>query len=356
MMKSLKLKTASLLLTGGLLFSMLNIENVKAENNNAEMYFNEHFSVDAPIPIGEYGKVFTGNSVAQNILNKNINGVTVVSKTYGDLSNSVDIVVDTKIFKKNNTALLNREELQQYYLLEMAVKKATTEKIIVTFTAIPNQKKQTYLLALTIKESNGKIIAEESSEHELYVNKPSENKYTDIKNHWAEQHINNLANQGILTTSNKYNPNDFITRAQFSAMLSRTIPNASGFIFNTFVDTKEHWAEENIRTLYSLGIVKGTSSSTFNPNSHITRQQAAIMIYRYLEKLDVNLATVSMRKPFKDAHLMSEEGYLSVHTLAELNILNGKGENFDPKGKLTRAQMAKILDNVLNYKNIYKLN
>lgn len=54
-------------------------------------------------------------------------------------------------------------------------------------------------------------------------------KFQDVEGHWAEQHIDEMARLGILSVMTKdgdpvlyFRPNDFITRAEFVAMLNRT--------------------------------------------------------------------------------------------------------------------------------------
>lgn len=108
-------------------------------------------------------------------------------------------------------------------------------------------------------------------------------QYADIKNHWAKEHIDSLSSKGILTKQTNFNPNQSITRAQFAAMLSRTMPNTLSYEGQHYVDVKEtHWAFSDIAKLADAYILNASNQFNFNPNKGITRQQAALMMYREL--------------------------------------------------------------------------
>jgi serine protease Do len=102
--------------------------------------------------------------------------------------------------------------------------------------------------------------------------------------------------------------------------------------------------QKEIDYLTSLGIVQGYQDGTFRPTSPVKRLQAVQIILRTLgieaeEESDIE---------FKDLK-PGDYGYKEVATAVELGIVNGKNDgSFDPYGKLTRAQMAKIFANAFN--------
>ena len=199
------------------------------------------------------------------------------------------------------------------------------------------------------------LIVKDEGELELLRYEVKRNvSFTDVdRNHWARPHINNLAQIGIVNGSNgKYMPNDNITRAQFSAMLSRTMPNVMITTENTnFTDVKGHWARYDIIALYELGIVGGYNERNFGANDKITRQQAVAMMTRYLDVLGYDTSNVSKTLKFSDQHQIAPYARDAVAVLSNLGVISGTGDNkFNPTGHLTRAQMAKILDGVLQLK------
>lgn len=109
----------------------------------------------------------------------------------------------------------------------------------------------------------------------------------------------------------------------------------------TFPDLKDYKAE--IEYLTGLEIIRGYPDGTFRPAASITRLDAVRMILREMKIED----PAASDPGFSDMD-SSREGYAEVAKAVEIGFINGKttkdGERiFDPKGKLTRAEMAKIL-------------
>ncbi|QOY37102.1 S-layer homology domain-containing protein [Anaerobacillus isosaccharinicus] len=94
-----------------------------------------------------------------------------------------------------------------------------------------------------------------------------------------------------------------------------------------------------IELLTSRGVITGFNDGTFRPKANITRADAIIMLMREL-KIPLN----EVRNPnFKDLK-PGDRGYSEIAMAVQLEIVSGKpGNIFDPKGTLTRGEMAKIL-------------
>lgn len=107
--------------------------------------------------------------------------------------------------------------------------------------------------------------------------------------------------------------------------------------------------KKEIEFLTSKEIIYGYKDGTFRPNVPIQRIQAVQMIMRemkpQLEKVpNPNFVDI---KP-------GDNGYEDVAKAVELGIISGKGNNkFDPRGKLTRAEMAIILVRAYELRGIY---
>ncbi|MED4301248.1 S-layer homology domain-containing protein [Geobacillus stearothermophilus] len=106
-----------------------------------------------------------------------------------------------------------------------------------------------------------------------------------------------------------------------------------------FPDVSSGRAE--IEYLARLGIIQGYKDGKFHPEATLTRVQAVLMIVRQL-----GLETdEELPMPFADVKPGST-GYEEIALAAALGIVSGKTErSFDPYGKLTRAQMAKMFAN-----------
>lgn len=106
---------------------------------------------------------------------------------------------------------------------------------------------------------------------------------------------------------------------------------------------------EAVNTLHEYGIINGDNKGNFNPNSPVTRAEAAAMICRLLgmEEDAKRLSTDA----FKDVPVNHwANGYIAK--AAEQKIIGGYGNGkFGPNDPVTYLQLAKMLVCVWGYDN-----
>ena len=108
----------------------------------------------------------------------------------------------------------------------------------------------------------------------------------------------------------------------------------------------------DILAAYALGIVEGTSETTFDPMNPITREQAAKMLTATATAL--NMETDATLPVFEDASLISEWAKPYIGYMFDTKIMGGIGENrFDPKGCFQRQQAFMT---ILRLHNLSKSN
>lgn len=181
--------------------------------------------------------------------------------------------------------------------------------------------------------------------------------FKDIDGVFSQRAIEELASRHIVkgTAPDYYSPYESLTRAQFSAMLIRSLGiDTSNVVNGVFKDVKaKDWFANDVQALYETGIIRGVTAKTFNPNSPLTRQQAALMLDRALDYLKIEKSD-STTLNFKDANKISEEAKPAVATMQTLGIFSGKeGNKFDPHANLTRAEMAKVLQLTLELAGLF---
>ena len=113
------------------------------------------------------------------------------------------------------------------------------------------------------------------------------NTFPDVdEDYWANTAISTMASLGVINgrNSGSFDPNAYITRAEFAAICARFDDSGVDGI-TTFTDTVGHWAEDEISRAAALGWIQGYSDGTFRPNQYITRAQAVTMINRVLCRL-----------------------------------------------------------------------
>lgn len=113
-----------------------------------------------------------------------------------------------------------------------------------------------------------------------------------------------------------------------------------------FSDTKNHWAKEKIAFLTNKGIINGTSADKFSPNDSITRAQFA----QILAKMSAEDLSDYQQGSFTD--VKASEWYApAVNWAAERGIAAGSNGKFSPNAKITRQDMAVMLQRYME--NVY---
>ena len=175
--------------------------------------------------------------------------------------------------------------------------------------------------------------------------------FTDISESWAKDYINELYNQGILFAKQPglYKPADNITRAEFAAYLINTLkldPKTSEITFKDVKDSSDYAAF--IKTAAAYNLILGDPQGYFKPNDPITRQDAATIMGRAIDVLDIDHA-VLLEPEFMDVNQISAYAEEAVKLIYNMQIMTGKpGNVFEPKSYTTRAEASKILDNLIN--------
>ncbi|WP_456277590.1 S-layer homology domain-containing protein [Bacillus sp. AK128] len=162
---------------------------------------------------------------------------------------------------------------------------------------------------------------------------------------WANPYVFDLAHNGIVKgkADTLYHPTSNVTRAQFASMITRSL-NLEAENKSPFADTAglADETQQEIAAAFEAGIIKGASSTEFQPNKPITRIQMATMLMRAYEYKNAAGYEVE-ENHFKDISQYDTEMKTAVSAAAELGFVSGYGDEFKPGNKATRAQAAKVL-------------
>ena len=161
--------------------------------------------------------------------------------------------------------------------------------------------------------------------------------YIDIYDDNLKETVSDLSKFNIINgyADGTFKPDNNITRAEFSKIIctagiyDMVTENTSEF--NDVSAT--HWAVDYIYTAKNIGIINGTSKTTFAPESYITYEQAIKMVVAALGYND----EASQKGGYPT-------GYITVAN--ELGILDGI--QFINTNYATRADIARIVRNALD--------
>ena len=182
-----------------------------------------------------------------------------------------------------------------------------------------------------------------------------ENKtFEDIKGHINQKAIEELASRGIIDgmDDKAYCPDNTMTRAQFATIVVRAlgVPEGDGY---DFTDVNENdWFYSYVNTAYHYGIINGVSDTEFNPEGEITREEMVTMTARAAKlcgmMTDYSVeSTRNTLAEFPDYITVSDWAMSSMAFCYYEELLDGSVINIEPKTKITRAEMAQILYNML---------
>lgn len=169
--------------------------------------------------------------------------------------------------------------------------------------------------------------------------------FTDVKtSDWFYDGAAFCYDKGYMqgTTATTFSPQSIINRAQLITVLYRMAgsPAVTGKT-EPFSDVSgTHWAYKAIVWGYNKGIIKGTSATTFEPASPVTRGQAVTMLYRYSGETSTSISY----SQFKDAASIPADFRTAVSWAVDKGIIQGYQDGcFHSGNPLTRAQMAVII-------------
>ncbi|NMA54361.1 MAG: hypothetical protein GX952_00335 [Firmicutes bacterium] len=168
--------------------------------------------------------------------------------------------------------------------------------------------------------------------------------FTDLRGHWAEAKVKDLATAGIISSAENYRPRDPITRADFIKMLviASGLPQMVSYPAAFSDVQQEHWFYEYVETAAGHGVVKGDPSGKFRPYEGLTREQMASLVVRVLK--DDAKADISFLSRFKDRDRISSWAEADLARAVASGLISGTDQGFLlPADVATRDQAAAVI-------------
>lgn len=179
--------------------------------------------------------------------------------------------------------------------------------------------------------------------------------FSDLVGHWAKKDVMEMVAKKVVEgmDSNRFAPNNAITRAQFATLIVRALGLKAGSSSNPFKDVKSGaWYEDAVKQAYAAGIINGTSSSAFAPEKSITREEMSVMLTRakaYLMGLKAEEIKTSKIKSFNDEGGISDWAKTPVQFAVSTGLMQGRSASlFAPKQNATRAESAVVIKRLLS--------
>lgn len=201
--------------------------------------------------------------------------------------------------------------------------------------------------------SKGSMISDQGDA--IYCVIKTKLSFSDLKSHWAQNSIFNLANRGLVKgmTETTFVPNGTIKRSELMSMLVRAMNlqgSAADFTL-PYTDVKsDQWFYDDVKAATKAGLVKGTAENKFVPDADVTREEAAVMFQRALALMNEKSETADHGKldAYKDHSNISDWAKNSVTQSVSQGLIQGTEKSeIKPKADLTRAEAAAMLERML---------
>ena len=164
---------------------------------------------------------------------------------------------------------------------------------------------------------------------------------------WYYDAVEYVYDNGLMngTASDTFAPNATLTRGMLATVLWRMEGSPVVNYALPFEDVSGgQWYTEAIRWAASVGVVNGTSATTYAPNANITREQLATMLYRYAAYKSGSVSTSASLSGFTDAGSVSDYAADAMEWAVAEEIIGGMtSTTLVPQGSATRAQTATML-------------
>lgn len=179
------------------------------------------------------------------------------------------------------------------------------------------------------------------------------NPFDDVpKSEWFYECVGYVYKNGLMegTSKKTFEPYTAMTRGMLVTVLYRAEGEPAVNKSIPFEDVSEGsyygdaviWAQQN-------GIIDGVSENKFAPDENLTREQLAVIIFRYAKyKGTAPTGAWAIKLNYSDVADISGYALESVMYCALKNIMHGREDNtFAPQDSTTRAEIAAILSRML---------
>ena len=171
--------------------------------------------------------------------------------------------------------------------------------------------------------------------------------FTDVPRYeWYYEAVSYVASEGLMNgvSSTQFNPNGTASRAQIVTILWRLAGEPSA-LTGAFTDvpagqyysTAVAWASRQ-------GIVTGVGNNRFEPNSNITREQLAVILYRYAQDAGYTTSASANITGYYDYARVNSYARTAMSWADGAGLITGTSTTtLSPQDTATRAQVATIL-------------
>lgn len=182
-----------------------------------------------------------------------------------------------------------------------------------------------------------------------------QNPFTDVNNKtdWFAGAVEAVYQGGVMNgmTETTFEPATAVSRAMVAAILYRLAdsPAVSDDMSCPFTDVqKGDWYYDAIVWAYNEDILKGVSETLAAPNAAATREQVAVLFYRYEVNSEVEPTGAELEailSVYPDADQIAPWAKTGVAFCTYFGLMQGDNDGFRPQDNMKRYELAQVIVN-----------
>lgn len=254
--------------------------------------------------------------------------VTVASTTHGRVTVSPDNP------KTGDTVTITVRPDDGYVLDTLTVTNASGKEVELTKV---NDTRYTFVMPSSKVTVKATFVAEE----------PSGMPFTDVASGaWYYDAVSFVYKRGLMsgTGDNLFSPNVTTSRGMIVTILYRLdgSPSASSAGFTDV--TSGQWYTDAVNWAAANDIVAGYGNGLFGPNDTVTREQMAVILYRYAQYKGYDTSASNSLNGYTDVGGVSSWALTAMQWANAEGLINGTSSTtLSPTSGATRAEVAQIL-------------
>jgi len=141
----------------------------------------------------------------------------------------------------------------------------------------------------------------------------------------------------------------------FATFLHRIADLTDAEEASTFTDsdTVSAWAVDAVNWAAEIGVIEGFTDGSFRPRTNITREQMALMLFRYAEIIEADTEFTSAAfDAFPDVDRVSNWAEDAMRWATHHGIIAGQRGNMAPRSNATRAETVTMLQRFVDTFNV----
>jgi len=172
--------------------------------------------------------------------------------------------------------------------------------------------------------------------------------FEDIDGHPFKEEIEKAVCRGILSgrDSSTFDPESTVTRAEFVMMLQNLTKYPSSAIDIAFADVKsDDWFHGAVRMASQKGFMSGKGSDSFDPYGILTTEEIAVVVSKVMERYGYSGYTLASILSANDYSEVSTWALPGLSKVMEYGVIQlDESNSIKPQQEVSRAQAARILN------------